>query len=53
MVAREVWDFSEPFNSDALDELIVNNLMKYTQSIGNVNELKCLIGFIELGYDVM
>lgn len=25
--------------------------MKYTQSIGNVNELKCLIGFIELGYD--
>lgn len=25
--------------------------MKYTQSVGNVNELRCLIGFIELGYD--
>ena len=25
--------------------------MKYTQSIGNITELKCLIGFIELGYD--
>jgi len=23
MVAREVWDFSEPFNSDALDNLIL------------------------------
>lgn len=25
--------------------------MKYTQSIGNLNELKCITKFIELGYD--
>lgn len=25
--------------------------MDYTQSIGNVNELQCLIGFIQLGYE--